>query len=171
MVTKGLKLKISALETLYSGHVINSVDEIKVSFVINCFQRPKFLSSSWYVFLNPFSASVFNSWRPLTFQCWFSVVEDTPLRMLPGAGRFCYWLSVIWIALIVWWSAVRSAVTDQNHLRWPHWLIGKSQRTTEKMRGAMIRLFCALDLIGENFSTNHGEQSPTTFNTQSSVFG
>ena len=153
MVTKGLKLKISALETLYSGQFTLSTQLMKSKYLLLSITSSvqSFSAAADIFFSNPFSASVFNSWRPLTFQCWFSVVEDTPLRMLPVAGRFCYWLSVIWIALIVWWSAFRSAVTDQNHLRWPHWLIGKSQRTTEKMRVAMIRLFCALDLIGWKF--------------------
>ena len=122
MVTKGLKLKISALETLYSGQFTLSTQLMKSKYHLLSIASSvqSFSAAADMFFLNPFSASVFNSWRPLTFQCWFSVVEDTPLRMLPGAGRFCYWLSVIWIALIVWWSAVRSAVTDQNYVRWPH---------------------------------------------------
>ena len=103
MVTKGLKLKISALETLYSGQFTLSTQLMKSKYLLLSITSSvqSFSAAADIFFSNPFSASVFNSWRPLTFQCWFSVVEDTPLRMLPGAGRFCYWLSVIWIALIV----------------------------------------------------------------------
>ena len=160
MVTKGLKLKIPASETLYSGQVTLSTQLVETNYLLSSIVSRLF-SFPFFFRLFYFLVSVFNLWRPLTFQCWFSVVEDTPLRMLHGAGRFSYWPSVIWTALIVWWSAVQSCVERPKPCKvtalfdWKNTMSHREpniKHTTSPRRGktwgTMLWLFCALDLNG-----------------------